>query len=70
MNWFQRRFHTCETPNPDTFAPILGREWTCSDCDAVWVYECRFINVEKRPAVWDQWADIQKEPITAWWKKE
>lgn len=69
MNWLKRLFHTCETPHPDTFAPIEGKEWICPECKDVWIYEGRLVEVEVTPAVWDRWADIQKETVVAWWKK-
>lgn len=68
MNWWQRLFHTCETPSPDTFAPIAGRRWVCPNCEDEWVYETRIFNIEVSPAVWDRWAETERETITAWYK--
>lgn len=69
MNWIKLLFHRCRKPG-NVFNPQLGQEIVCLICGTVWIYESRIVEYEVSPAVWDRWADIDKETVTAWWKKD
>lgn len=68
--WWGEKRHVCQTPDPRTFAPIAGREWSCPECGGRWIYEARDVEYEVQPAVWDRWAETATESVVAWWRVE